>query len=1048
MSMRPIVKDSTDQSVVIRIIDSTDGTPETAVEHDTAGIDLWYRREGATKTSIVEAALASLDAAHADGGIEHIADGYYRLDLPDAAVATGVDGVMVGGTVTGMIVIGCYIPLIDALLTEAGIADAVLDETTAGHTGAGTVGLAMGTLYSTIVVRVAQCGDAGGNTTIDLDDGASAVNDFYKGQLIGIVLGTGAGQARTCVGYDGATKIATVVPDWATNPDGDSYFAILNTGSTVVIDWADGGRLDLILDTIAVDVAGLDGAAMRGTDGANTTVPDAAGTAAALHATTDGKIDAVQGDVTTIAGDVANIDGDAMRGTDGANTTVPDAAGTAAALHATTDGKIDAVQGDVTTIAGDVANIDGDAMRGTDGANTTVPDAAGTAAALHATTDGKVDAVQGDVTTIAADVANIDGDAMRGTDNAALASVVGALADAAADGDPTEADTAMQYIKQLINILIGTAGIAAFPAEAAPGNAVSLAEVIRAIHTDVTGLDGDAMRGTDGANTTVPDAAGTAAGLHATTDGKIDAVQSDVTTIAGDVENIDGIVPNSVVPDAAGTAAGLHATTDGKIDAVQGDVTTIAADVENIDGDAMRGTDGANTTVPDAAGTAAGLHATTDGKIDAMQADVTTIAGDVANIDGDAMRGTDGANTTVPDAAGTAAGLHATTDAAIAALNNLSSGDVQTVIETNKLDHLVAVAETDDPVDNSIMAKLAASDGDWSGFDEGTDSLEAIRDRGDTAWVTGGGASISDILNVQALIPNAIDLANTAVVRIALGLTNMVDDLPSTVEITPGTITIDRKAIGGTSWTNVVNAAACSEVAGLIYYDEVFDAGTGYLAGDSIRVTFQNQKITVAANDYEITGSDGWVFHTFIREAMRGTDGANTTVPDAAGTAAGLHATTDAAISAVQSDVTTIAADVENIDGDAMRGTDGANTTVPDAAGTAAALHATTDGKIDAVQGDVTVIAADVAGLDGDAMRGTDNAALEANVEGHVTTSLTTYDPPTKAEMDAAHALLATPAQVNEQVVDVLSVDTFAEPGQGAPAADDRHGWVCANPHL
>ena len=101
--------------------------------------------------------------------------------------------------------------------------------------------------------------------------------------------------------------------------------------------------------------------------------------------------------------------------------------------------------------------------------------------------------------------------AMRGTDNAALASVVGALADAAAAGEVTEADTLMKYIKQLINILIGTPGIAAFPAEAAPANSVSLAEVIRAIHADVTGLNGDAMKGTDGANTTVPDAAGTAA---------------------------------------------------------------------------------------------------------------------------------------------------------------------------------------------------------------------------------------------------------------------------------------------------------------------------------------------------------------------------------------------------------------------------------------------------------------------------------------------------------------------------------------------------------
>lgn len=67
---------------------------------------------------------------------------------------------------------------------------------------------------------------------------------------------------------------------------------------------------------------------------------------------------------------------------------------------------------------------------------------------------------------------------------AALASVAGALDDAAAAGEVTEADTLMQYLKQLINILIGTPGIGAFPAEAAPANAVSLAEVIRAIYED------------------------------------------------------------------------------------------------------------------------------------------------------------------------------------------------------------------------------------------------------------------------------------------------------------------------------------------------------------------------------------------------------------------------------------------------------------------------------------------------------------------------------------------------------------------------------------
>jgi hypothetical protein len=41
----------------------------------------------------------------------------------------------------------------------------------------------------------------------------------------------------------------------------------------------------------------------------------------------------------------------------------------------------------------------------------------------------------------------------------------------------------------------------------------------------------------------------------------------------------------------------------------------------------------------------------------------------------------------------------------------------------------------------------------------------------------------------------------------------------------------------------------------------------------------------------------------------------------------------------------------------------------------------------------------------------------------------------TKAEMDAAHALLATPAQVNTEVSDVIKIDTSTLPGQGTPTA-------------
>lgn len=109
---RPIKHGSTDQSVVIRIVDSTDGTPETGVTAATSGLALEYRREGATSTAITESDLTNLNDAHADGGMKHIGNGYYRVDVPDAAFAAGADGVLIHGTVTGMVVLGVYVPLV------------------------------------------------------------------------------------------------------------------------------------------------------------------------------------------------------------------------------------------------------------------------------------------------------------------------------------------------------------------------------------------------------------------------------------------------------------------------------------------------------------------------------------------------------------------------------------------------------------------------------------------------------------------------------------------------------------------------------------------------------------------------------------------------------------------------------------------------------------------------------------------------------------------------------------------------------------------------
>ena len=97
----------------------------------------------------------------------------------------------------------------------------------------------------------------------------------------------------------------------------------------------------------------------------------------------------------------------------------------------------------------------------------------------------------------------------------------------------------------------------------------------------------------------------------------------------------------------------------------------------------------------------------------------------------------------------------------------------------------------------------------------------------------------------------------------------------------------------------------------------------------------------------------------------------------------------------------------------AMRGTDGANTTTPPTVG-AIADQVWDEAQADHVAaGSFGITASEIAAIPTTAMRGTDNVVLAG---------------PTKSEMDTAHALLATPAQVNTQVDNALDTAIPASP--------------------
>ncbi len=77
----------------------------------------------------------------------------------------------------------------------------------------------------------------GGASTITLTSGSSATDDLYKGLVVVIASGTGAGQARRILSYVGSTKIATVATAWATNPDNTSVYALLPDAGVNVVGW-------------------------------------------------------------------------------------------------------------------------------------------------------------------------------------------------------------------------------------------------------------------------------------------------------------------------------------------------------------------------------------------------------------------------------------------------------------------------------------------------------------------------------------------------------------------------------------------------------------------------------------------------------------------------------------------------------------------------------------------------------------------------------------------------------------------------------------------
>jgi hypothetical protein len=146
-------------------------------------------------------------------------------------------------------------------------------------------------------------------------------------------------------------------------------------------------------------------------------------------------------------------------------------------------------------------------------------------------------------------------------------------------------------------------------------------DTLAEITEDVTGLNGDAMRGTDGANTLTPP---TAAAIYSefTSGSNEDAFKADVSGLAtaSALSTVDSNV-DAILVDTGTTLPSTLSTIEGKVDTVDTNVDSVLADT--------------GTTLPSTLSTIEGKIDTVDNNVDAVLVDTgTTLPSTLSTIEG------------------------------------------------------------------------------------------------------------------------------------------------------------------------------------------------------------------------------------------------------------------------------------------------------------------------------------------------------------------------------------------------------------------------------
>ncbi len=332
--------DDTPIGATLMVLGSTQGYWQTRTitdyvgSTDTATVDTWTVTPSGTITyKIFATGPASVGSPIAANVTQWNSS---AVATPTVAGVPEVDITHIGGTAlnTASAQLGVNVVQISGDGTAADNCESFFDGTGYRDTD---------NLY-TVRASTAQAGATG---TITLDASANANDDFYNNCLIQIIGGSGSGQSRFISDYTGASKVATVSPNWVVAPDNTSQFIIYPFGSIP------GATAPTTADIWTY-------AQRRLTDATNIT-----STAGTIPITGGGLVSA---DVTAISTDTtaANNLEAALDGTGGVAITATftgNLAGNVTGSVASVSGSVGSVAGAVGSVAGNVGgNVQGNVV--------------------------------------------------------------------------------------------------------------------------------------------------------------------------------------------------------------------------------------------------------------------------------------------------------------------------------------------------------------------------------------------------------------------------------------------------------------------------------------------------------------------------------------------------------------------------------------------------------------------------------------------------------------------------------------------------------------